>query len=168
MYDEIKSMLEEKRKIPYPEYKVLNKNIKFANMLRENFAGGDGELSAITQYIYEHIITNEELSSILLSIAIEEMKHLNIVGELVTQYGGRPIYANYQGELWNADNVKYDIYDLKDLMKYNIKSEELAIEGYKKAMNVTNNITVKKLLDRIIYDEKIHKNIFEMIYKTVE
>lgn len=55
MYEEEKNILEQVKTIPYPEYKIIYPNLKYANMLYDDFAGSWGELSAITQYIYMNI-----------------------------------------------------------------------------------------------------------------
>ena len=51
-------------------------------------------------------------------------------------------------------------------MKTNIKAEEEAINGYINLKRYTNNITLRKIYDRIIIDEKTHKEVFEKILKT--
>ena len=48
-------------------------------------------------------------------------------------------------------------------MNYNIKTEEIAIAGYRKAIQKTRNIEIRKLWDRIIKDEKNHIKIFQEI-----
>ena len=55
----------------------IRQNIRYANMLYNNFSGEAGELTAVTQYLYEHMELKryENFSKIMLSISIEEMKH---------------------------------------------------------------------------------------------
>lgn len=132
-------------------------------MLYNDFSGEEGELTAITQYIYEHIEfkNKSQISNILLKIAIEEMKHIKILGEIIKKLGGKPIYINSKKEYWTSENVKYNFCNLDEMLEYNIKSEEVAIEGYKRAIKYTNNIYLKNIFERIILDEQKHKEIFE-------
>lgn len=136
-------------------------------MLYNDFSGQDGELTAITQYIYEHIELNNrpDISNILLKIAIEEMKHIKILGEIIKKLGGKPIYVNSEKEYWTSENVKYNFCNLDEMLEHNIKSEEIAIKGYKRAIRYTNNMYLKKIFERIILDEQKHIEIFENLKK---
>lgn len=131
-------------------------------MLYDDFSGEEGELTAITQYIYEHIEFKgqSQISNILLKIAIEEMKHIEILGEIIKRLGGKPIYINSKKQYWTAENVKYSFGNLNEMFEYNVKAEEKAIEGYKRAIIYTNNIYLKNVFERIILDEQKHKEIF--------
>ena len=140
----------------------IRQNINLAKLLYDSFAGNEGELTAVTQYIYEHIELKryDEFSKILLSIAIEEMKHLELIGELIKKLGGKPYYINSNQRAWISENIKYHFNNVYDMLNYNIKSEKIAIEGYKEAMKHTQNKSIKDLLGRIILDEKTHLEIF--------
>ena len=167
MYEEEKKILEQVKGIPYPEYRIMYPNFKYANMLYDDYAGKWGELSAITQYIYEHINVKGELSHILLEIAITEMRHLDIVGDMIQKLGGKPMYISSNNIAWSSTNVEYDMKNLKEVMLYNKKAEEEAIEGYRKAIQYTSNQTLKKMFERIIQDEQSHKRIFEILYQKM-
>lgn len=131
-------------------------------MLYDDFSGEEGELTAITQYIYEHIEFKgqPQISNILLKIAIGEMRHVGILGEIIKKLGGKPIYINSQNKYWTSQNVKYSFCNLDEMLEYNVKAEEKAIEGYKKAIRYTNNIYLRNVFERIILDEQKHKEIF--------
>ncbi len=137
-------------------------------MLYDDFSGEDGELTAITQYIYEHIEYDYQpkMSNILLKIAIEEMRHIKILGEIIKKLGGNPIYVNSQKKQWTSENVKYSFENLNEMLRYNIKSEEKAIEGYKRAIRYTKNIYLKNIFERIILDEQKHIEVFMKLIKT--
>lgn len=105
---------------------------------------------------------------IILRIAIMEMKHIDLVGEVIRKLGKKPIFQNSKCELWNAKNVKYDFCNLEEMMKYNIATEQKAIEMYQKAMYYTNNMSLRKLWNRIIQDERLHIEIFQEIAKEAE
>ncbi len=136
--------------------------LSMLGMLYDDFSGEEGELTAITQYIYEHIEfkCESQISNILLKIAIEEMRHVEILGEIIKKLGGKPIYINSQKQYWTSENVKYNFSNLDEMLEYNVKAEEKAIEGYKKAIIYTNNMYLKNVFERIILDEQKHKEIF--------
>ena len=132
-YEELKQMLARNKKVHYPPIPNLYPNKRYANLVYENFAGKEGELTAVTQYIYEHIDLKdkEEISRILLNIAIEEMHHINILGEILVNLGEKPIFKNCDEKQWSANDVNYKISNIKEAMKINICLEEKAIAGNK-------------------------------------
>lgn len=143
----------------------IRKNIRYSNMLYDKFAGEAGELTAVMQYIYEHIELKrfENFSKILLSIAIEEMHHLDLLGNLIKKLGGIPYYINKENSAWNGNNVKYHFGSVYEMLTYNIESEKKTIDGYKEAIKYTQNKSIKELLERIILDEKTHLEIFNRL-----
>lgn len=143
----------------------IRQNIKYANLLYDNFAGSSGELSAVTQYIYEHIELKryESFSKILLSIAIEEMHHLDLVGDLIKKLGKKPYFIDKNRVAWNAENIKYHFNNVYDMLRFNIESEKKAILDYKEAIKYTQNKSIKELLERIILDEQTHLEIFNRL-----
>lgn len=143
----------------------IRKNIKYANMLYDNFAGEEGELTAVMQYIYEHIELKryDNFSKILLNIAIEEMHHLDLLGDLIKKLGGIPYYINKENSAWSGKNVKYHFTSVYEMLTYNIKSEKRAIDNYKEAIKLTQNKSVRDLLERIILDEQTHLEIFNRL-----
>ena len=164
-YEDLKGMLQKNKNIPYPSVPKLYHNKRYCNLIYDSFGGKNGELTAITQYIYEHISLKKEeaISHILQDIAIEEMHHLDILGEIITTLGEKPIYQNSNKKIWMASNVDYDICNLKDAIKKNIKDEEGAIIGYQKLLHYTNNMYLRRIYERIILDETTHLEIFKKI-----
>lgn len=143
----------------------VRQNQKYANLLYDNFAGAEGELTAVNQYIYEHIELKryESFSKILLSIAIEEMHHLELIGDLIKKLGKKPYYINKNQCIWNAENIKYHFNNVYDMLMFNIDSEKKAILGYKEVIKNTQNRSIKDLLERIILDEQTHLEIFNRL-----
>lgn len=164
-YEELNQMLIKNKKVPYPQIPKLYPNKRYANLIYESFAGKKGELTAVTQYIYEHIDLKdkEDISKILLNIAIEEMHHIDILGEILVNLGEQPFFKDANQKDWNANNVQYKIKDIKDAMKNNISSEETTIRTYRQLMRYTNNMHLRRVYERIILDEKTHLEIFKRI-----
>jgi len=164
-YEEVQEILMSKKNIPYPKLMNIRQNIRYANLLYDNFAGEEGELTAVNQYIYEHIELKqyEGFSKILLSIAKEEMHHLDLIGDLIKRLGKKPYYINQNQCMWNANNIKYHFNNIYDMLMFNIESEKKAIEGYKEVIKYTQNKSIKDLLERIILDEQTHLEIFNRL-----
>lgn len=129
-YEELNAILSSLDEVPFPEVKYVVKNPMYANLLYDDLSGELGELSAVTQYIYEHmeIVNFPELSKIMVKIAIQEMKHLNLVGELIKRLGKKPCFIDSKGVNWNSKYVKYNFEDIVKIMKYNIETEKVAID----------------------------------------
>ena len=169
-YEKLKAMLQKNKCIPYPKIPKLYPNSGYCKLIYESFGGERGELTAITQYIYEHMALREytDISKILQEISIEEMHHLNVLGEILLGLGEKPIYKNSKGEIWSANNVKYKTCDLEEIMRRNIKAEENAIESYRVLVRYTNNLYLRKVYERIILDEKTHLEIFKYILSNLK
>lgn len=164
-YEEVQEILSSKKNIPYPRLANIRQNIRYANLLYDNFAGEEGELTAVNQYIYEHIELKryESFSKILLSIAKEEMHHLELIGDLIKRLGRKPYYINQNQCMWSANNIKHHFNNVYDMLMFNIESEKKAIQGYKEAIKYTQNKSIKDLLERIILDEQTHLEIFNRL-----
>ena len=143
----------------------IRQNQRYANLLYDNFAGSTGELNTVMQYIYEHIELKRygNFSKILLSIAIEEMKHLELIGELIRRLGRKAYYIDKNQCAWNTQNIKYHFNNVYDMLIFNIESEKQAILGYKEVAKYTQNKSIKDLLDRKILDEQTHLEIFNRL-----
>lgn len=162
--EEIIKILESVRNIPYPELECINANNKFISLLFDTYSGMHGELTAILQYTYESIMfNNEEISKIVKQIAIMEMHHLSILGEMLKKLGRPPVYKSGNETLWNAKNINYVMRNVEEVMKNNIQEEHQAIRNYESLIECTNDECIKKLMERIILDEKSHIEVFNAI-----
>ncbi len=159
---EINYLLENSNKLSYPEINDIKKDYNLGKNMYDSFAGKDGELTAITQYIYEQMVINEdkELAKIFRIIAIQEMHHLNILGEILINLGFTPYFMGKYNNKWCSNNVVYRFNGLEEMLRLNIKSEENAIKEYKRLISMTDDEKIKMILSRIIIDEEMHKKIF--------
>ena len=165
-YDKLKNILLKNRDIPYPNIPHIYANSNYINLLYDLYAGEKAsELTAITQYIYQHIDLKKEetISKILKDISIQEMKHLEILGEIIKILGGKPIYKSSKGNMWSAGNVTYRTNSLEQLINNNIKAEEYAIDAYRRIQKYTSNLYLRQIYERIIQDELTHLEIFNLI-----
>ena len=157
---------------PYTEIKVENQNIMYASLLLEDYTGRVSELTSITQYVYQSFDKfdiNPIFSSTLSQIAMVEMKHLELLGKTIKLLGLNPqfkIINNFPVSYWQSKYVNYSS-DLKEMLKDDIKIEKDAIKNYQKDIDIINDKYIKKLLYRIIEDEKKHIECFYMLLNKV-
>lgn len=150
---------------PYPPVTVSGKDPAFAALLSEDYGGRAGELTAITQYFYQEIITEEtdaSLSKALECISMVEMTHMEMLGKLLLLLGGDPMIGTYGRRGFNPWSGSYPSYrqDIRRILRENIAAEEEAIRNYKTRIGQTNDENIRALLRRIILDEEEHIHIF--------
>lgn len=159
---------------PYPEVKVKCKNIEYAKILLEDYAGVISEDSAIHQYIYQHFDkfnVDEEFSETLKQIAMVEMKHLELLGKTIKLLGLDPKFKfidKYCNSFtyWSSSFVDYTI-NIVDMLIDDIEIERKAIENYKYHISIIDDPYIKRTLNRIIEDEEIHIKCFNVLLEKV-
>ena len=162
------NILNPKVNLPYPEIKVNRKNPILAYKIFNLYAGNVSELTDINQYSFQSIYLNEyiDLSNILKTISITEMEHLRILGNLIKALGLNPYFISYDKNNnpvpWNSDYVNFTI-NYRDMLVNNIKNENQAIEQYTIFLNEINDENIRKIIERIILDERRHVEIFSKL-----
>lgn len=134
----------------------------------DDYSGREGELTAITQYIYQQYISHsfdEELAETLLQIAIVEMHHHELLGEAIVQAGGDPLMGGSTC-FWSGSNVNYTKNPIA-FLRNNIQAEYRAIAAYRRSIACVRNESLKELLARIIMDEELHIEIFTQQLKRL-
>lgn len=144
--------------LPYPEIHV-EENVADGKLLMQSFGGPSSETTAVMTYSFQHFISkDDELSSALIGIAKNEMKHFDILGECIHALGGYPVVGGRT--YWNGSFVNYTL-DPRKFLQQNIMAEETAILNYERTILNLSQENVKLLLERIILDEEIHIKIFK-------
>jgi len=151
---------------PYPEV-TGEHDPETVAMLKEDYAGADSELTAITQYVFQSGRTadNDAFANACLQIGIIEMMHLDMLADAIETLGGTPTFDDGR-TFWTAENVNYAS-DLRGMIMANIAAEQGAIINYEKHIAMTSNESVKALLHRIIQDEKLHLQFFQDMLATM-
>jgi bacterioferritin len=160
--------MEYKSALPYPEIKVEGKNIEYAKMLATSYAGNVSEDTAIHLYMYQSVVLNNKYSNIFENIAKVEMYHLKLLAKTIELLGLEPKYQIYCDNIidFNSSYVNYDT-NINNILQIDILSESLAIENYKKLIDLIDDKYIKNLLNRIILDEQIHLNIFNELKRQI-
>ena len=154
------------------------KDNKVIKKILDIYAGNKGEFTAVTQYLYESFYTNpnentKKLSKILNKISICEMRHVQILSQILLSMDVNPKFCKYIDNnynicnYWSAGNVKY-ITNIKEFIEYNIKLEEYAINEYNQLLQITTSDNIKEIVNEILEDENNHLTIFKEIKFDLE
>ena len=154
---------------PYPPIRVKKKNPRYAQILARSFAGQYSELTAVSNYIYQSIITSDEFRSAADTfecIAICEMRHFDMLGKLILLLGDEPrlrvrIPGN-RSRYWSGSYTDYET-EIVKMIRNDIRGEEDAIKDYRSAVNKIDDDWIVDVLERIILDEKHHINMLESL-----
>ena len=164
-YQDLNFMIKELGRIPYPECSGIMPDYKFGRLVYDAYAGSKSELTTILTYVYEHL-TNEEIEEVamfLKMISMQEMKHLEMLGEMLVKLGCMPYYMGTYGNKWCSDNVRSTFQNLEEMLNFNVMGEKEAIQGYRHLISVCESPNIKAILERIIMDEECHVQIFEYL-----
>ena len=153
---------------PYPKIEVECQNLYYADLLLEDYSSMTGELTSITQYVYQHFDkfnVNTNFSKTLSSIAMVEMRHLELLGETIKLLGKKPKFIAKNNNLvtyFSGSFIDY-VDDIKDMLESDIKLEKEAIARYLYHISIIDDQYIKRMLYRIIEDEKVHVRCFEKL-----
>lgn len=147
--------------LPYPDVKVQEPNRRFATLISDGYAGRGSEMTAITQY-WAHRYYLEAYPKIYEAyqkIAQVEIIHLELLGKLICDLGGRSAYQScITNHYWSGMFPDYQ-YTLEDILKTDIEGELGAISHYKLLIRQINDDQMQRLFARIILDEQRHIQI---------
>jgi len=154
----------------YPEITLNHLPQEILMLLKRIYAGTKSEFTSLTQYMYQHYIiwSNPKLNNLsetLEKIAIQEMKHHEIIAKVLVKCGIDPkncVYIDGNSNLcdyWKASSVSYEK-TLTKMFQSNILLEQRAIENYNEIITKTDNANLKQIILRILQDEEEHLKYF--------
>ncbi len=155
-------------KEPYPQIQVKERNPACARSMLDNLGGSHSEMSAVSLYFYNRLLTGEgyeDIAYIFHKISIVEMHHLEIFGSLALQFGENPRLWSFRKNrryYWTPAYNEYPT-DLGVLVRNSLQGELHTIQKYEQQLSFLEDEAVQANLKRILADEKIHANIFQMI-----
>lgn len=149
--------------VPYPPAKAAGYNIFYASLLTNDFAGPVSELSAVTDYTFQSLVSpDQQAAALVAGIAKIEMHHLQLIGQLIVSLGGYPRYAVQSGcgtSFWNGQLIGYAP-NPRDFLHENIANEKAAILNYTHRIGQIEDEGVRAVLRRIILDEEHHIDLY--------
>jgi bacterioferritin len=114
----------------------------------------EGEHAAIIQYLtHAYAMGEGEMACEIEAIAREEMRHLDWLAETIVQLGGIPSLK--RGEMRKGGR------SVSAWMMNDVRQEEDAIALYQEHIKTVGDPKIKRLLQRILSDEKSHRGDFE-------
>ena len=114
----------------------------------------EGEHAAIIQYLtHAYAMGEGEMACEIEAIAREEMRHFDWLAETIVSLGGTPSLES--GDMRTGGE------SVPDWMRNDVLQEEDAITLYEKHIKAIDNSEIKRLLKRILSDEKSHRGDFE-------
>lgn len=155
--------------LPYPPIRIQEKNLMYANAMLANMASANSELSTITAYVYNSMVTEphfKKCSQYFHGISIVEMRHLHIFGQLAMELGASPrFWSRYRNRMvyWNAGCNTYSL-KLNELIKNAIRGENAAIDQYYQQTRWIKDPCIVEILKRIIMDEEKHVALLNQLY----
>lgn len=138
------------------------------------YASSTGELNAILQYFYHYFNFEKqgynEIATTLERIAIAEMFHLEILGKCIIALGAQPVYCQNPPTAFNFYSAKYVTYsrNLTNMIEDDILGEKRAISHYQKMLCRLKNEQIKRIIERILEDEKLHLETLKEILKGLK
>jgi len=124
---------------------------KIVNLLNQDL---EGEHAAIIQYLAHGYAMGEgEMACEIEAIAREEMRHLDLLAETIVELGGIPSLK--RGKMRTGGKA------VADWMGKDVLQEEDAVKQYQEHINAISDLKIKRLLRRILSDEKSHHGDFK-------
>jgi len=114
----------------------------------------EGEHAAIIQYLVHGYSMGEgEMACEIEAIAREEMRHLDWLAETIVSLGGVPSLARGDMRAGGAS--------VPEWMANDVLQEEDAVSMYEEHIKLIDDPKIKRLLERILSDEKSHRGDFQ-------
>jgi len=134
----------------------------FGQTLLEHYGGKDSEYSAATQYLnHRSNMHNRYLRDLLGLIAAEEMGHMEMIAIAINKLGGPPLsYVNSQGIPWNMSYVDQNL-DPIAMLQADAEAEVRAQILYNRHFAMTNDPSLKKMINFLGNREDVHKHLFQ-------
>src|ERR1700728_4213455 len=165
-------------------------DVKFGNLLLEQFGGANGELAAAMQYTIQGWNCVDDLArrDLLLDIGTEELSHLEIVGALIRMHlkdlktdreaaeadplvtiagGGGLSLFNSAGKPWTADYLKISG-ELDVDLRSNIADEARAKIVYERLIDHTDDPGSIDTLQFLMTREITHMKAFQAALDSME
>jgi len=121
----------------------------------------EGEHAAIIQYlVHAYAMGEGEMACEIEAIAREEMRHFDWLAETIVSLGGIPSIE--RGDMRTGGEL------VPDWMKNDVLQEKDAITLYEEHIKAIGDPKIKRLLRRILSDEKSHRGDFEHFVNKAE
>jgi bacterioferritin len=136
----------------------IEKVEEIIRLLNEDFVA---EIEATLIYVRNAFIMDQcEPSRITEDIAIDEMRHMNWLADLIVKRGGKPRMGHKELDFGGDE--------MKSQLEKQIALETEGIEKYKQQIDAIGDAEVVGVLKHILDEEKRHRKEFRMMLESVE
>jgi len=126
------------------------KKEQIIDLLRKDMRG---EHQAIIQYLnHAYALGEGEIACEIEAIAREEMRHLDWLADEIVEMGGDPSMER--------DPVDFSLVPPDELLAKDVDLEQVAIDQYQEHMEAIDDPEIRRLLARIVHDERAHQGQF--------
>ncbi len=113
------------------------------------------EIEATMIYVRNAFVMPQcDPSRITEAVAIDEMRHMNWLADLIVKHGGKPSMEHKELDFGGED--------LKSQLEHQVVHETEAIEMYKKQIGLIDDAEVVGVLKHILDEEKRHRKEFRI------
>lgn len=153
---------------PYPEVRAQGRNPRYAEAILSNVGGSNSEMTAVSLYFYDHLVTAgvPEVAQAFHAISEVEMHHLEIFGTLALQLGADPrLWSAQQGRrVWWTPEYNHYARKLGPIIQDAVRSERACIRKYESQLRWIRDENVVANLRRILQDEHLHLDMLSCLY----
>ncbi len=119
------------------------------------------EIEATMIYVRNaFVIPQCDPSRVTEAIAVDEMRHMNWLADLIVKRGGKPSMEHKELDFGGDD--------LRSQLEHQVVHETEAIEMYKKQIGLIDDAEVVGVLKHILDEEKRHRKEFRMRLERME
>jgi Mn-containing catalase len=168
------------RREPIIPVEVSDPDPAYAQLLLKQFGGPTGELTAALQYWIQSFHCKDAfVREVLQEIALEELSHLEVIGELIeqhtrdlqacngamlqdrlfAQFGTGPHFIDDSGLHWTSSYIN-ECEDIVRDLRLDVAAEVAAKQAYEKLLGQTNDTGTKKVLQYLLDREASHMKMF--------
>lgn len=140
----------------------VGEDTKTLRIVTRAYAGREGELTSVLQYVYQSVLTGQrgehELSLLFQHIAAEEMRHLQIIGSLITRLGAPPMFTAcppYPVGYYSASCVNY-AKGTEEMLISDIAAEENSVNSYTSMLEEMENPAAADVIFAVLKEEREH------------
>lgn len=151
----------------YPAVQPGRPDPQLTRRLFAAYAGQAGEMTAVCQYLYDGLLAalapEGGLPELFRCLAQTEMRHLELLGQLILAYGGDPGLLSYRGEhkIWWSGDFVHHIKQPARMLTEALEGERAAIRDYRDLLRLMPADGNQAVIERILADEAHHAQLLE-------
>ena len=159
---------------PYPSTEGVGQDRESVRIISPAYADRGSELTAILQYVYQAIVFSglqmKQYSRLLMGIAVSEMHHLDILGDMLYQMGALPVFTSCPPRLFDFYSTAAVSYssEPEKMIRDDIRGEQEAIRQYQSMLRRLRNEQIAAVISRIILDEELHLQTLQSIMSEIK